>query len=48
MLPAVRAGDAAGLRELITRAVAEKPEAHQFDLSRQEPHIVRFMSQTGG
>jgi cyclic pyranopterin phosphate synthase len=48
LLPAVRAGDAAGLRELIVQAVVAKPQAHQFDLSQPEPHIVRFMSQTGG
>ena len=48
LLPMVRAGDIAGLRGLITQAVAAKPQAHQFDLSQYEPHIVRFMSQTGG
>jgi GTP 3',8-cyclase len=48
LLPAVRAGDAAGLRELIVQAVAAKPQAHQFDLSQHEPRIARFMSQTGG
>jgi GTP 3',8-cyclase len=48
LLPAVRAGDAAGLRELIAQAVTAKPQAHQFDLSQPEPQIMRFMSQTGG
>jgi len=48
LLPAVRAGDEAGLRDLILRAVDEKPQAHVFDLSEQQPHIVRFMSRTGG
>lgn len=48
LLPAVRAGDEAGLRELILQAVASKPQAHEFDLSRSAPRLVRFMSRTGG
>ena len=48
LLPAVRAGDGAGLRDLITQAVRAKPEAHEFDLSQPQPRIVRFMSRTGG
>lgn len=48
LLPAVRAGDGAGLRELILQAVAAKPQAHEFDLARAQPAIVRFMSHTGG
>jgi len=48
LLPAVRTGDTVGLCELIAQAVTAKPQAHQFDLSQPEPHIVRFMSQTGG
>ncbi len=43
-----RAGDEAALRSLILQAVAAKPYGHQFDLSRNEPQIVRFMSHTGG
>jgi cyclic pyranopterin phosphate synthase len=48
LLPAVRAGDEGGLRELILQAVTAKPQAHEFDLSRPEPRLVRFMSRTGG
>ncbi len=48
LLPAVRAGDEAYLRELILQAVAAKPQAHEFDLSQPESTMVRFMSRTGG
>lgn len=48
LLPAVRAGDEAGLRELILQAVANKPQAHEFDLAHARPAIMRFMSRTGG
>jgi GTP 3',8-cyclase len=48
LLPALRAGDEAGLRELILQAVAAKPQAHQFDLTEEQPAVMRFMSQTGG
>jgi len=48
LLPAVRSGDLAGLRELIAQAVSAKPQAHEFDLSKSEPKIMRYMSQTGG
>lgn len=48
LLPAVRAGDEAGLRDLVVQAVLAKPQAHEFDLSEPEPRIVRFMSHTGG
>jgi cyclic pyranopterin phosphate synthase len=48
LLPAVRARDEAALRDLIRQAVAAKAQAHEFDLSEQQPRIVRFMSYTGG
>jgi len=48
LLPAVRAGDEAALRELILQAVNAKPQAHEFDLAHPEANIVRFMSRTGG
>jgi len=48
LLPAVRAGDEAGLRDLILQAVVDKPLAHEFDLSQPASRIVRFMSRTGG
>jgi GTP 3',8-cyclase len=48
LLPAVRAGDEAGLRGLILQAVDTKPLGHEFDLTRTGPNIVRFMSRTGG
>ena len=48
LLPAARAGDEQGLRELILQAVAAKPLSHEFDLSHSKPRIVRFMSRTGG
>jgi cyclic pyranopterin phosphate synthase len=48
LLPAVRAGDEAALRDMILQAVIAKPQAHEFNLSQPEPSIVRFMSRTGG
>ena len=36
------------LRERIVAAMANKPEKHQFDLTQDEPQIVRFMNMTGG
>lgn len=48
LLPAVRAGDAAGLRDLILQGAAAKPRAHEFDLTQAHPAILRFMSRTGG
>ena len=48
LLPAVRSGDVARLRELILQAVATKPEAHNFDPHQAQPAVMRFMSQTGG
>jgi len=48
LLPAVRAGDEAGVRELILGAVAAKPQAHHFDLSLPRANVMRFMSRTGG
>lgn len=32
----------------IQTALQQKPERHQFDLTQQEPQIVRFMNMTGG
>jgi GTP 3',8-cyclase len=46
LLPAVRAGDEAGLQKHILQAAIAKPLAHEFDLSRTQ--ILRFMSRTGG
>lgn len=48
LLSTVRAGDEAGLRDLILQAVAAKPLAHEFDPTQAQPAIVRFMSRTGG
>jgi cyclic pyranopterin phosphate synthase len=48
LLPAARAGDEAGLRELILKAATAKPQAHEFDLSRPRASVMRFMSRTGG
>jgi GTP 3',8-cyclase len=48
LLPAARAGDAAGLRDLILQAAHIKPQAHEFDISAHGGGIVRFMSRTGG
>lgn len=38
----------AGLRQTIINAMQYKPEKHTFDLSNDEPQIVRFMNMTGG
>lgn len=48
LLPMARAGDEQGLRELILKAAAIKPQGHEFDLSRPSASVVRFMSRTGG
>ena len=32
----------------IQTALQQKPERHQFDLTQDEPQIVRFMNMTGG
>lgn len=48
LLPAARAADEAGLRELILQAAHIKPQAHEFDISAHGSGIVRFMSRTGG
>lgn len=48
LLPAVRTGDTDHLRELIWLAATGKPAGHEFDLSRGQPKIIRFMSHTGG
>ncbi len=36
------------LREAILHGMRIKPEGHDFDLRRQQPAVVRFMSHTGG
>ncbi len=46
--PALRTGDEDRVRDLIAQAVILKPKSHTFDMSKPEPHIVRFMSHTGG
>jgi cyclic pyranopterin phosphate synthase len=48
LLPALRAGVDTRVHELISQAVAQKPEAHIFDISQAGSRIVRFMSRTGG
>ena len=41
-------GDNARLQDVIRAAMDLKPERHYFDLSDDEPQIVRFMNMTGG
>jgi cyclic pyranopterin phosphate synthase len=48
LLPMARAGDEAGLGELILKATAIKPKGHEFDFSYPKTSVVRFMSRTGG
>lgn len=36
------------LREAILASMQIKPKGHDFDLRRQAPSVIRFMSQTGG
>ncbi len=48
LMPAARAGDAAGLLDLVRQAAGRKPQAHHFDISHAGASIVRFMSRTGG
>lgn len=48
LLPAARAGDAEELERLVHQAAGDKPAGHEFDLSRPQASVVRFMSRTGG
>jgi len=48
LLPALRAQNDNELHNLIFQATAEKPKAHEFDVTQSKPRIVRFMSRTGG
>ncbi len=36
------------IRQAILHSMAIKPQGHDFDLQRQQPAVVRFMSHTGG
>jgi cyclic pyranopterin phosphate synthase len=44
----LRTGSSAELRNQIIGAMQHKPEKHTFDLTTDEPQIVRFMNMTGG
>lgn len=48
LLPALRAQNDGELHNLIMQATADKPEAHEFDVTQSKPRIIRFMSRTGG
>ena len=41
-------GDIDVLKQHLIQAMDLKPEQHHFDLSDEEPQIVRFMNMTGG
>jgi GTP 3',8-cyclase len=40
--------DDAPIVQAILNSMKIKPKGHDFDLSRAEPAVVRFMSHTGG
>lgn len=44
----LRAGDRAGVEAALDRALAAKPQAHDFDIARPAPAVARHMSVTGG
>lgn len=50
LLPLMRAypQDDAVIVQAIQQSMAIKPQGHDFDLQRQQPAVVRFMSHTGG
>ncbi len=48
LLPTLRAQNDGELHNLIMQATADKPEAHEFDVTQSKPRIIRFMSRTGG
>ena len=41
-------GDIEALQAAISAAMGNKPERHHFDLSDEQPSVVRFMNMTGG
>ena len=36
------------IKDVIIDSMKIKPKSHQFDLSKEKPAVVRFMSHTGG
>lgn len=48
LLPVLRAGDDAAVRQLIVDSMGIKPYGHDFTQQMDTPHVVRFMSMTGG
>jgi len=49
LLPILRAGsDDAALRQAIVDSMGIKPLGHDFAAQMEAPHVVRFMSMTGG
>ena len=48
LLPALRSGDDAAVRQLIVDSMGIKPYGHDFTQQMDAPQVVRFMSMTGG
>jgi len=48
LLPVLRSGDDAALRQAIMDSMGIKPFGHDFSSQMNNPQVVRFMSMTGG
>lgn len=48
LLPVLRSGDDAALRQAIVDSMGIKPFGHDFSSQMNSPQVVRFMSMTGG
>lgn len=48
LLPVLRGGDDAALRQAIVDSMGIKPFGHDFSSQMNSPQVVRFMSMTGG
>lgn len=48
LLPVVRAGNDEAVRQMIVDSMGIKPFGHDFTQQMDAPHVVRFMSMTGG
>ncbi len=48
LLPVLRTGDDAAVRQLIVDSMGIKPFGHDFTQQMDSPQVIRFMSMTGG
>ena len=48
LLPILRSGNDDAVRQAIVDSMGIKPFGHDFTQQMDSPHVVRFMSMTGG